>query len=179
MFSQNIEIHPYMSRPLRNMTTFYIQQWDIFWVSRNYPRLGVGNGFSFWKKSKVVFCSELVSLPRNGFIGTALREIVSIFFCTERNFIPRNGSEWNSKSLLLFWFQFARRWGQINWYSVRRWKKYFALGWPEQARSNKNLLYRHDWPNKPTNPPWKDPLYLYSLSRHSPRFQQSAGATSL
>jgi hypothetical protein len=31
----------------------------------------------------------------------------------------------------------------------------------------------------PTNQPRKDPFHLYSLSPHSPQFQQSAGATPL
>ncbi len=29
-------------------------------------------------------------------------------------------------------------------------KKYFVLGWPEQPKQDKNLLYRHDEPNEPT-----------------------------
>ncbi len=28
--------------------------------------------------------------------------------------------------------------------------KYFVLGWPEQPRQEKSLLYRHDEPNEPT-----------------------------
>ncbi len=31
----------------------------------------------------------------------------------------------------------------------------------------------------PTNQPRKDPFHLYSLRPHSPKFQQSAGATPL
>ncbi len=52
-------------------------------------------------------------------------------------------------------------------------KKLFCTG---QPRQNKNLLYRHEKLNKQ---PKKDPICLYSLSPHSPQFQQSAGATPL
>ncbi len=73
-------------------------------------------------------------------------------------------------------------------------KKYFVLGQIEQPKLKKNLLYRHDKPNKPaeaeekylvsgttspTNQPREDLFHLYSLSPHSPQFQQSAGATHL
>ncbi len=45
----------------------------------------------------------------------------------------------------------AGRCWQINWLSV--WweeQKYVEVGWPEQLRQDKNLLYRHDEPNEPT-----------------------------
>jgi hypothetical protein len=48
-------------------------------------------------------------------------------------------------------------------------EKYFVLGRLEQPRQNKNLLYWHDKPNE------RDPSPLFSLSPHSPQFQQSAG----
>ncbi len=53
--------------------------------------------------------------------------------------------------------------------------KYFVLGRLEQPRQNKNLLYQYDQPNEPPT----DLFHLYSLSSHSPQFQQSAGATSM
>ncbi len=72
--------------------------------------------------------------------------------------------------------QVAGRRGHINWNSVRRGKKYFILGWTEQPRKEKSLLYGM---TSPMNQPRKDPFYLNSLSPHSPQFQQSVGATPL
>ncbi len=46
--------------------------------------------------------------------------------------------------------QLARRWGQLNWNSVRWGKKYFVLGRLVQPRQDKNLLYRQDNSNEPT-----------------------------
>jgi hypothetical protein len=43
-----------------------------------------------------------------------------------------------------------RRWGQMNWNSVRRGRKYFVLGRLQQPRQEKNLLYWHKDPNEPT-----------------------------
>ncbi len=51
--------------------------------------------------------------------------------------------------------QLARLWEQRNLNCVRRENKSFVLGRLEQPRQNKNLLYRHDKPNEPTN---KGPL---------------------
>ncbi len=50
----------------------------------------------------------------------------------------------------------------MNWNSVRWWTKIFCTG-----------------PTIRTNQPRKDPFHLFSLSSHSPQFQQSALATSL
>jgi len=46
--------------------------------------------------------------------------------------------------------QVAGRWGHINWNSLWWVKKYFVLGWPEEPRQDKSLVYRHDEPNEPT-----------------------------
>jgi hypothetical protein len=48
----------------------------------------------------------------------------------------------------------------------------FCMGRLEQPRQDKNLLYRYDESSEPT----KDPFHLYSVSPHSPQFQQSARA---
>jgi hypothetical protein len=57
------------------------------------------------------------------------------------------------------------------------WKKYFVLGQLGlQPRQNKNVLY---WYDKPKNLTKEGPFHLYSLSPHSPQFQQAAGATPL
>ena len=55
-------------------------------------------------------------------------------------------------------------------------KTYSVLGRLEQQGQNKNLLYRHDRPNKPTK---EGPLSFILFESHSPQFQQSAGATPL
>ncbi len=39
-------------------------------------------------------------------------------------------------------------------------KKYFVLGWPEQLRRDKSLLYRHKEPNKPNKTNKEGPLSL-------------------
>ncbi len=61
-----------------------------------------------------------------------------------------------------------------NWNS----KKYFVLSRLEQQRQNKNILHRHDRPNKPTK---KEPIsfVLFESQFTSVKFQQSPGATSL
>ncbi len=46
--------------------------------------------------------------------------------------------------------QVAGRWGQIKRKICAMGEKYFVLGWLEQPRQYKNLLYRHDEPNEPT-----------------------------
>jgi hypothetical protein len=61
--------------------------------------------------------------------------------------------------------------------SVRRGKKYFVLGLLEQPRQDKNL-FTYTGTTSPTNQPRKDPFHLYSLSPHSPKFQQSPGDSS-
>ncbi len=48
-------------------------------------------------------------------------------------------------------------------------KKYIVLCRVEQPSQNKNPLCRHDKPNKPTK---KGPFHLFSLSPHTPQFQQ-------
>ncbi len=53
--------------------------------------------------------------------------------------------------------QLAVQGGQRHWNSVQWGNKYFALGWLEQPRLNKNLLYRHDESNKQTK---EGPLLL-------------------
>ncbi len=60
--------------------------------------------------------------------------------------------------------QLAGRWKQRHWNSVWWGKKYFVVGRLEQPMQNKNLLYRHDKPNKPTK---EGPFHLYSLSPHA------------
>ncbi len=76
----------------------------------------------------------------------------------------------------------AGRWVQRKWIVFSEEKiffffAYFALGRLEQPRQNKTLLCRHDKSNKPTKE--GPPFHLYSVSPHSPQFQQSAWATSL
>ncbi len=56
-------------------------------------------------------------------------------------------------------------------------KKYLVLCRLKQPRQNKNLLYRHDEPNKPTKE--GPPFHLYSVSPHSPQFQHSQHGPSL
>ncbi len=69
--------------------------------------------------------------------------------------------------------QVAERCEHKYWNSLEWGKNYFVLGWPEQPRRNKSLLYWHDEPNASTN---EGPFHLYSSSPHSLQFQQSAGA---
>ncbi len=55
-------------------------------------------------------------------------------------------------------------------------KKIFGTGPTRAVKAEQNLLYRHDKPNQLTK---EGPFHLFSLSPHSPQFQQSAGATPL
>jgi hypothetical protein len=55
-------------------------------------------------------------------------------------------------------------------------KEYFVLDQLEQSRQINDLLYQDDMPNEPTK---EGPFHLYSLSPHSPQFQETAGATPL
>ncbi len=63
--------------------------------------------------------------------------------------------------------EFQRNWNNIWWG-----KKYFLLGWLEQPRQDKNLLYRHDKPYEPTK---EGPLSFVLFESPLPQFQQSAG----
>jgi hypothetical protein len=49
-------------------------------------------------------------------------------------------------------------------------KTYFVLGWPEQPRQDKRLLYRHKELKEPTK---EGPLSFVLLRPHSAQFQQS------
>jgi hypothetical protein len=55
-------------------------------------------------------------------------------------------------------------------------KKYLELGQLEQTKTKISCT---GTTSPMTNQPRKDPFHLYSLSRHSPYFQQPAGATPL
>ncbi len=68
-----------------------------------------------------------------------------------------------------------RRWGHINWNSVR-WGKFFFLA--DQSSLGLIKVPCTDT-TSPTNHPRKDPFHMYSLSPHSPQFQQSAGSIPL
>jgi hypothetical protein len=65
----------------------------------------------------------------------------------------------------------------MKWCTVG--KNIFVLGRLEQPRQDKNQLYRHEKPNEPTKESRTDPFHLYSLSPHSPQFQQLAGTAFL
>jgi hypothetical protein len=60
----------------------------------------------FLKFSAAAFCSELVSLPRNG--SGRQSERLFLFFVARKGIplcsLPRNSSERNSENFLLFWF---------------------------------------------------------------------------
>ncbi len=58
------------------------------------------------------------------------------------------------------------------WQEFTARKKYYVQYWADQSSQGriKNLLHRHDEPNKPSQPR-KDPLNLYSISPHLPQFQ--------
>ncbi len=55
--------------------------------------------------------------------------------------------------------QVAELWGHIIWNIVRWRKKYFVLGWQEQPRQDKNLLYQLA-PETNEHQPRKDPICL-------------------
>jgi hypothetical protein len=59
----------------------------------------------FLKYSAAAFCSELVSLPRNG--SERHSESLFLFFVARKGrvaiSIPQNNLEWNSENFLLFW----------------------------------------------------------------------------